>query len=93
IWWWATVGATAAGIGILFTMKSLAMKTLAIVLIALPHNIGAPQHGDHASNVPAALATTFAANSIATAAVFWIVLGVMLGYMLSRNTTDEEAIS
>lgn len=91
VWWWCTVAATAIAIGILFTMKSLAMKTLAIVLIVLPHNIGAPHQADQVSNVPAALANAFAANSIATAAVFWIVLGVMLGYILSRNVTQDEA--
>ncbi len=90
VWWWATVTATGLGIGLLFMMKSIVVKALGIAVIALPHVIGAPHHAESASDVPATLANAFAASSIATAAVFWIVLGVMLGYLLSRNTTNDE---
>lgn len=90
IWWWATVLATGAGIGVLYLVQSLAMKAVGVAIIALPHILGAPHHTGSASDVPATLANAFAASSIATAAVFWIVLGVMLGYMLSRNTTHDE---
>ncbi|MGI9462597.1 MAG: CbtA family protein, partial [Aestuariivirgaceae bacterium] len=71
VWWWATVIATAGGIGLLFMMQSLAIKALGIAIIALPHIVGAPHHADTASQVPATLANAFAASSIATAAVFW----------------------
>ena len=90
VWWWATVTATGLGIGLLFMMKSIAVKVLGIAVIALPHVIGAPHHAAAAGSVPATLANAFAASSIATAAVFCIVLGVMLGYLLSRNTTNDE---
>ena len=91
LWWWPTVAATAAGIMILFKMPSLPMKALAVILIALPHIIGAPHHENTSSDVPASLANAFAASSIATAAVFWILLGVFLGYMMTRSTTVDEA--
>ncbi len=91
IWWWATVAATGAGIALLFTIETLAIKAAGVVLIALPHIVGAPHPLDTDSAVPAVLASEFAAVSIATAAVFWIVLGVALGYMLSRNISPEEA--
>ncbi|NNE21803.1 MAG: cobalt transporter [Rhizobiales bacterium] len=91
VWWWLAVAGTAAGIYLLFIIKSWGFKALGICVIALPHIVGAPHAADTTSNVPAALATAFAANSIATAAVFWIVLGVLLGYMLSRTVTRNEA--
>ncbi|MDH3742661.1 MAG: CbtA family protein [Hyphomicrobiales bacterium] len=91
VWWWLAVAGTAAGIGLMFMIKSWGFKALGICVIALPHIVGAPHAADTTSNVPAALATAFAANSIATAAVFWIVLGVLLGYMLSRTVTQNEA--
>ena len=79
IWWWATVITTGAGIALLFTMSSLATKAAGVILIAVPHLIGAPHPVDTQSAVPAVLASEFAAASIATAAVFWVVLGVALG--------------
>jgi cobalt transporter subunit CbtA len=91
VWWWLAVVGTAAGIGLLFTVKSWGFKALGICIIALPHIVGAPHPTDTTSNVPAALASAFVANSIATVAVFWIVLGVLLGFMLSRTVTRNEA--
>ena len=91
VWWWTTVLATGAGIALLFTLRTVAMKAVGVALIAIPHLIGAPHPHDTASDVPAVLASAFASASIATAAVFWVVLGALLGYMLSRNITPEEA--
>lgn len=90
IWWWATAAATAAGIGLLALGRSTALKALGIAVLALPHLIGAPQPDSHESTVPAGLANTFAANTIANSAVFWIVLGVLLGYFLTRSQRQAE---
>jgi cobalt transporter subunit CbtA len=93
IWWWATVAATACGIVMLFKFPSLALKVAAVTLIAAPHLIGAPHvpAGDAAKDVPAALANAYAAASIATSAVLWILIGVFLGHLLTRSITTEEA--
>ncbi len=62
------------------------------MLIALPHLIGAPQPASHETAVPATLANSFAANAIAAQAVFWVVLGVALGYLMARlDHTPQEA--
>ncbi len=90
VWWWSTVAATAAGIGLLAMAKSAVLKGLGIVIMALPHLIGAPLPETHEAAVPAGLANTFAANSIATSAVFWIVLGVLLGYFLAHGQRRTE---
>jgi len=84
IWWWATAAATAAALVISAKFGSISARIGAVILIALPHIVGAPQPGNHHSDVPAALAASFVANSIAVSAVFWIVLGLSLGYLLSR---------
>jgi cobalt transporter subunit CbtA len=89
-WWWAAVAATAGGIGLIALTRRFAWKVAAIALIALPHVIGAPQ-ADATSAVPAGLANAFAANAIAVSAVFWIVLGVSLGYLLTRQEKTQEA--
>jgi cobalt transporter subunit CbtA len=87
-WWWLAVAATAGGIGVIALTRHLAWKAVAVGLIALPHLIGAPQaSGDSA--VPAGLANAFAANVITVSAVFWIVLCVSLGFLLTRQSKGE----
>jgi cobalt transporter subunit CbtA len=89
-WWWLAVAATAGGIAGLALTRHVAWKAAAVLLIALPHLIGAPEaSGDSA--VPAGLANAFAANAIAVSAVFWIVLCVSLGFFLSRQAAAQEA--
>ncbi|HSM20231.1 MAG TPA: CbtA family protein [Hyphomicrobiales bacterium] len=90
VWWWSAVAATAGGIALIALTRHLAWKAAAIALIALPHVIGAP-HASGDSTVPAGLANAFAANSIAVSAVFWIVLCVSLGFLLSRQAHAQEA--
>jgi cobalt transporter subunit CbtA len=90
LWWWSAVAATAGGIGLIALTRHFAWKAAAIGLIALPHVIGAPHATGDASAVPAGLANAFAANAIAVSAVFWIVLGVSLGFLLARQTGAQE---
>jgi cobalt transporter subunit CbtA len=90
VWWWSAVAATAGGIAVIALTWHLAWKAGAIALIALPHVIGAP-HATGDSAVPAGLANAFAANAIAVSAVFWIVLCVTLGFLLSRQAQAQEA--
>lgn len=91
VWWWCTVAATTAGIGLIAKFENVGAKALGIVIMAIPHLVGAPQPDSHETTVPAGLANTFAANAIATSAVFWIVLGVLLGYFLTRGERRTAA--
>jgi cobalt transporter subunit CbtA len=83
-WWWGTAAATAAGVALLVLQQHVPLRALGVLLIALPHLIGAPHAHTQDSAVPAVLAAEFAATSIATMAVFWIVLGGALGWSMSR---------
>lgn len=91
IWWWATVAATGAGIAIIYMMPSWPVKAIGAAVIAIPHIVGAPHSLSTETDVPATLANSFAASSIATAAVFWVVLGALLGILMSRSITAQEA--
>lgn len=84
LWWWATVGATAAGLLTLARSRHPAAIALALALVAAPHVIGAPSVPDAASAVPAQLANAYAANALATGAVFWLLLGPALAWALAR---------
>jgi cobalt transporter subunit CbtA len=91
LWWLGTIIATAASIYILTQRKEAWAPFAAVLLAALPHIIGAPEVHDHAaSTVSATLASAFAANAIAAAAVFWLVMGVLLGHILSRFELDKD---
>ena len=84
VWWVGTIIATAVAIW-LFTQREEAWaKVAAIVLVALPHVIGAPQAPTHESGVPPGLTTEFAANALAAAALLWVAIGVFLGYTMDH---------
>jgi cobalt transporter subunit CbtA len=86
LWWWFTVAMTASGLAMVAKHRSAGYLALAIVLIGLPHLIGAPNPPTHETNLPAHLASGFVANALATASVFWIVLGLALGFINERTS-------
>jgi cobalt transporter subunit CbtA len=90
LWWLGTIAATAGGIALLVLRREAWAIAAAVVLIALPHLVGAPAAADHASALPAGLAAQFAAASLAANAAFWIVLGVLLGWAMDRFVTGPR---
>jgi cobalt transporter subunit CbtA len=91
IWWVATIAATGAAIFLIATRRELIWLAAAVVLIALPHIIGAPQPLTHETAVPAGLAASFAANTIAASAVLWSLIGLFLGLALQKFGKDVYA--
>lgn len=83
-WWWGTALATAGGIALIVLQERMTLKALGAGLIALPHIIGAPHPETHVGAVPATLAADFAASSLTMMALFWIVLGMSLGWAMNR---------
>jgi cobalt transporter subunit CbtA len=84
-WWIATALATGAGTLAIAKLRNWTGIAVAAVLILAPHVVGAPQlEGEHASAVPAHLATSFAANSLFAGAVFWLIAGPLLGWLIDR---------
>lgn len=82
LWWWGTALATGAGFLALAKLRNWTGIGIAAVLLLAPHIVGAPQlTGDHASGVPAHLATEFAAASLAAGALFWLTVGPLLGWL------------
>ena len=78
-WWVATAIATGAACLLLAKTRASWAIAVAIALVVAPHIIGAPPAPDEPSAVPAHLATEFAAATLGTAAVFWVVLGSVFG--------------
>jgi cobalt transporter subunit CbtA len=91
VWWVGTIASTAAAIYLIAARRETWALALAIVLIGLPHIIGAPAPVTHESAVPPNLAATFAANAIAANAIFWSLIGIFLGLALNRYAKDAYA--
>ena len=83
-WWFFAVGATAIGIAGFLLAKNIWLQIGGIVLIALPHIVGAPHPHEYVSTAPAELAGHFAAASLAVTAIFWSVLGYASGAFYER---------
>jgi cobalt transporter subunit CbtA len=83
-WWVATAAATALGLALMTFAPARVLKGMGLLILLAPQLVGAPQPDDHHSDVPAGMAAEFAIASLATAAVFWIVLGTLSGWLQRR---------
>lgn len=90
-WWFATVVLAAGGVYALALRGEIWAKALGAVALIVPHLYGAPQPADLASPVPPTLAAEFAVASLATAAAFWLILGVAAGYAFDRLREGRPA--
>lgn len=79
VWWVGTALATGAACLLLAKTRAGWAFAVAIALAVIPHIIGAPAAPDEPSAVPAHLATEFAAITLGTSLVFWLVLGTVFG--------------
>jgi cobalt transporter subunit CbtA len=79
LWWAGTAIATGAAILLLAKTRAGWAFAVAIALVVVPHIIGAPAAPDEPSAVPPHLATEFAAVTLGTSLVFWLVLGTLFG--------------
>lgn len=84
IWWVGTIIATSLAIWLFTQRHELWAKVAAVVLVALPHIIGAPLPPSHESAVPAVISAAFAANTLAVAALMWLAIGGFLGLAMDR---------
>lgn len=82
-WWLGTVIATAAGLAAVVFAPRRVAKAAGVVVMTLPHLIGAPDHAGVAT-IPPELATAFVVASLAATALFWLVLGGVSGALYRR---------
>jgi cobalt transporter subunit CbtA len=88
IWWVGTAVATALALAAWWYARSHSKAVwipVGIVLILLPHVIGAPQPAEgQTAIVPHELSQRFALMALFTAAVFWLVLGSIQGFIFDK---------
>jgi cobalt transporter subunit CbtA len=91
IWWIGTAIATAAGLFAAARLRNVYGYAIAVVLIALPHVVGAPKPEAAGGLAPEELEHKFVVVAIATSLVFWLVLGVLTGAFFKRYANEEGA--
>lgn len=91
VWWFATVAATIAGLGLLVFSKNLLMRGVGVILLVVPHLVGAPVPAEHSSLAPESLAHAFVQATAIANGIFWIVLGGLTGYFLQRMSNSEQS--
>jgi cobalt transporter subunit CbtA len=84
-WWLGTALATATGLGLLAFARHWTLRVAGLLLLAVPHLVGAPQPEVHASLAPESLAKEFVLASLLTNALFWTALGLTSAWFFSRN--------
>ncbi len=88
VWWVATIAFTACGLWLLITRREIWAITVAILIILVPHLIGAPQSVSHETALSASLTQRFVASSLAANGFFWSLIGVFLGLALEQFEKD-----
>lgn len=85
LWWGATVICTAGGLALLRFGHGLLWALLAVVLLALPHLIGAPEPEGFSGVAPPEVAAAFATRSLAVGLAAWSLLGWMAARLWDRE--------
>ena len=79
IWWVVAALATAGGLGLIFLRQTAPAAIAGLILIILPHLIGAPELENVQTNVPTSLSHQFVIVATLTSLVFWSMLVSLTG--------------
>ncbi|SFI67794.1 CbtA family protein [Bradyrhizobium sp. Gha] len=84
IWWLAAVLAAAGGLALIAFRRSVPAAISGVILLILPHLIGAPDLANIETNVPSSLSHQFVTAVTVTSLVFWTLLGGLTSAMFAR---------
>lgn len=91
IWWVIAALGTAAGLGLIFFRRSAPAAVAGLLLIMLPHLIGAPELEHVETNVPTSLSHQFVVAVTLTSLVFWAMLGGLTSTIFAWFDRDSLA--
>jgi cobalt transporter subunit CbtA len=91
IWWSSTVVATGLALWLIAYGRNWTAWGVAIVLLAVPHLIGAPQPESFTGPAPTELGALFATRVYGVAMTGWVVMGCLAGYLWQRETKQVTA--
>uniref|UniRef100_UPI00356156A7 CbtA family protein n=1 Tax=Shimia sp. TaxID=1954381 RepID=UPI00356156A7 len=84
-WWFGTILASVAGLAIIAFAGDLWKQALGLVLLLVPHLIGAPHLDTYYGIAPPELSAEFGTASMGVAAIGWSLLGYFCAYFLARG--------
>jgi len=84
LWWIMTAGLTAAGLGLGVYARHWALKLLGLVLLVVPHLVGAPHPAVPGGAAPEELAQAFIHATALANGIFWLTLGGLTGYFYKK---------
>ena len=84
-WWVGAAATTAAGLALLAFGGQWWLRLLGVLLLPLPHLLGAPQPEIHESLAPATLSEHFIYVSLLANALFWAALGLISAWLFNRG--------
>lgn len=88
LWWIGTAVATAAGLWLALRISTPIAIGVGLVLILLPHVVGAPHPGAFSSTVPGELSGHFASASLVVQAITWALAGTLAGALWQRASRE-----
>ena len=83
LWWAGAVVSTAAGLWIAAFAREPHWRIAGLLLLVLPHAIGAPRPVALGGTAPMELARQFAIATYLVNAAFWLALGTLVSFSLS----------
>lgn len=90
LWWFATVGATAAALATIAFGRGWTARAVAAVLILAPHVVGAPHPASFSGPVPPELAGMFAGRTLGVGLLAWALLGLFAAWFWLREGRRAE---
>jgi cobalt transporter subunit CbtA len=84
IWWIATAALTASALYLLVLRSEPWAAALGLILIIIPHLVGAPVAPESHTEVPASLSHQFVVTVVLTGLLFWSLLGVATSLAFAR---------
>jgi len=91
VWWLATVVLTGSGLALACFLPRPGTILVAVLLVALPHLLGAPHPAAPGHAAPDALVRQFVVAALACNALFWLVMGAVTGLVQMRVMTASAA--
>lgn len=92
LWWVATAATTAAGLAMLVFSRSTLLRGVGLLLLTIPHLVGAPQPEQLISSAPDELLQRFVIAASLANAIFWLCLGGLSGYLLRNLDNTSSSI-
>tara|TARA_R110002072_G_scaffold12511_9_gene53933 strand:+ start:2564 stop:3250 length:687 start_codon:yes stop_codon:yes gene_type:complete len=90
VWWWSTVVAAGIAMWLLAFGRNWTMWGVAVILLAAPHLIGAPEPDIFTGPVPTEIGALFAARAFGVGLVAWVLVGSFAGYFWQREGAREN---